>query len=444
MPNGIRIEDAAIATPVDAVESKDERKAKAERLANSQLLDVHKSSEYQDVNNAVNALYGELRELPEFKGNRDIRKKHIKVVVLDLYAKWLADPERYVSYHRMKTAYKAKSRYNEIHISYITVSIVDALRELDYVEHHIGYFDHTGRRSRISRMRATEKLISLIRDQHHVELEMIETHPNRECIVLRDQDKVDIEYEDTDETNQMRTELQAHNDLLRETSIELVDAPADSHQPIDYSDRFVRRIFNDSRWDHGGRFYGGWWQRIPSSCRDYIEINGVTATERDYSGLHIVLLYARQEIRYWQEIGVDPYTLDGYEQTERMRNFLKELLLTALNAESVKAAKQAIQYQINFEEPSFAWVKESNIDLDEIIDAFMQKHEPIREEFFTGYGTNLQYYDSLMAEYVINELTSRGLPVLCVHDSFVVKKYDLVTLDSLMRAYPVNADTHYM
>jgi hypothetical protein len=160
----------------------------------------------------------------------------------------------------------------------------------------------------------------------------------------------------------------------------------------------------------------------------------VTATERDYSGLHIVLLYARQEIRYWQEIGVDPYTLDGYEQTERMRNFLKELLLTALNAESVKKAKQAIQYQMNFEEPNFAWVKENKINLDEIIDAFMQKHEPIREEFFTGYGTNLQYYDSLMAEYVINELTSRGLPVLCVHDSFVVKKYDLVTLDSLMEA----------
>ena len=234
--------------------------------------------------------------------------------------------------------------------------------------------------------------------------------------------------------SRLRTELQAHNDLLRETSIELVDAPAESHLPIDYSDRFVRRIFNDARWDHGGRFYGGWWQRIPSSCRAYIEINGEMTTERDYSGLHIMLLYARQRIRYWQEIKKDPYTLEGYEKSPRMRDFLKELLLTTLNAESVKKAKQAIQHQINFEEPNFAWVKESKINLDEIIDAFMQKHDPIRQEFFTGYGLNLQYYDSLMAEYVINELTSRGLPVLCVHDSFVVKKYDLVTLNSLMES----------
>ena len=42
MPNGKHIEGAAIAIPVDAVESKDERRAIAKRLDNSQLLDVHK------------------------------------------------------------------------------------------------------------------------------------------------------------------------------------------------------------------------------------------------------------------------------------------------------------------------------------------------------------------------------------------------------------------
>ena len=130
MPTDKRIEGTAIAIPVDADESYDECKAKAERLANSQLLDVHKWSEYTDVNNAVDALYEELKELPEFKGNKNIGKKHIKVIILDLYAKWLADPERYVSYYRMRSKYQGKSRYNEIHISYITVSIVKVVASL--------------------------------------------------------------------------------------------------------------------------------------------------------------------------------------------------------------------------------------------------------------------------------------------------------------------------
>ena len=288
----------------------------------------------------------------------------------------------------------------------------------------------------MSRMLATEKLISLIIERHHVEPDMIETHADRECIELRIKDekkkKLPIEYDDTDESLRMREELQAYYALLREISIELVDAPGDCHLPIDFTDRFVRRIFNDGRWDHGGRFYGGWWQRIPSSCRAYIRINGQATTERDYSGLHIVLLYARHGIRYWQEIGEDPYTLDGYERSERMREFLKELLLTTLNAESVKKAKKAIQHKINFEEPKFAWVKESNFNLGEIIAAFLQKHDPIKQEFFTGYGLNLQYYDSLMAENVINELTKNNIPVLCIHDSFVVTQSELVTLNSIM------------
>ena len=28
------------------------------------------------------------------------------------------------------------------------------------------------------------------------------------------------------------------------------------------SNKFVRRIFNNGTFEEGGRFYGGWWQRI--------------------------------------------------------------------------------------------------------------------------------------------------------------------------------------
>jgi len=102
--------------------SKEEMAAreKAEELNNYQPLDVHRWSDYPEVNSAVNALYEELKSLGV--GNERLRKKHVKVVVLDLYVKWLVDPLRHVGYYRMRSHYKdLKSRYNKLHIFFLAV-----------------------------------------------------------------------------------------------------------------------------------------------------------------------------------------------------------------------------------------------------------------------------------------------------------------------------------
>src|SRR5215813_8018038 len=92
--------------------------AKATDLDNSVLFDVHRWSDFPEVNRAVDALYDEMLKLPEFSGKSKLRKKHIKVVVLNLYVAWLGDPECWVAYYRGKWAYKPHSRYNELHISF--------------------------------------------------------------------------------------------------------------------------------------------------------------------------------------------------------------------------------------------------------------------------------------------------------------------------------------
>ena len=50
--------------------------------------------------------------------------------------------------------------------------------------------------------------------------------------------------------------------------------------------------FNNESFEDGGRFYGGWWQSIPSEYRKYISLNGDLTIEMDYSSIHIHLLYA--------------------------------------------------------------------------------------------------------------------------------------------------------
>ena len=85
--------------------SDEEREEKAKELDYSALFDVHLWSEHPEVNEAVDELYSMLLGLPDFKGNEQIRKKHVKVVILDLYVKRLTDPLMYSSYHRKKGRY---------------------------------------------------------------------------------------------------------------------------------------------------------------------------------------------------------------------------------------------------------------------------------------------------------------------------------------------------
>lgn len=59
-------------------------------LNNSRPLDVHRWSEYPDVNSLVDKIYS---SLPQFIGNKKIRKQHLKVLLLDLYLAWSVDPD---------------------------------------------------------------------------------------------------------------------------------------------------------------------------------------------------------------------------------------------------------------------------------------------------------------------------------------------------------------
>ena len=79
--------------------------AKAEALDNARPFDVHKWSDFPEVNNAITQLYNEVTLLTNTRDSERIKTKHIKIIALDLYVNWFGDPDRYVSFHRSKTAF---------------------------------------------------------------------------------------------------------------------------------------------------------------------------------------------------------------------------------------------------------------------------------------------------------------------------------------------------
>jgi len=248
---------------------------------NARPLDVHRWSEYPEVNDFVDEVYSTLKTI---KGHQSTGKKLVKVLLLDLYVAWCGDPSMKIMFSRDNNAYKARSRYSELHIGKTIIGIVDTLVTEGIIHEQKGFNDRITGIGFQSRLWASEGLQERFKQARFSQF-AIEHHQDRETVILRNEDKEAEEYLDTSETIRMRQLLQDYNSLLSNTHIDIYDLKTPVLEigngkkrmrlQIHQQDKFVRRIFNNSRWDQGGRFYGGWWQRCPSEYRKKIKMDGI-------------------------------------------------------------------------------------------------------------------------------------------------------------------------
>ena len=145
-----------------------------------------------------------------------------------------------------------------------------------------------------SRFRPTEALRARI-----WELPTAATHfDRRELIVLRGADGQPLPYRETASVYAMRRDVIAHNAFLQDFDVTVVhpEAHYDAQGYLVIDSRRLNpdrttyyRIFN-GRFTRGGRWYGPWWQSVPSRCRAGIRINGEPTCEPDIRGCHMRLL----------------------------------------------------------------------------------------------------------------------------------------------------------
>ena len=419
---------------------------KREELDNADIFNFHLWCEDAEFDLYIDKLSKQLckksPQLSELK-NSTIHK-HLKVVILNLWCVWLKDKKKYLVISRRKNSY-AKStlpaRYNQIGISFKINIVIDALISNNSIEFHngINYAEYKRR----SRIRAKLKLINQIVKNNKISQSLIQMARNAPCIILRDKDidddkKVNVEYRDTKRTNEMRDGLIEYNNLIRRTHVDIPTFPTSGVKKsngdvikINFESdvsKFTHRVFSNNSWKDGGRFYGSWWLQLPSEWRKHIRINNKPTTEIDFSCLHIIFLYAKVKINYWKDIGRDAYDLTslGYEMDDKLRDFLKIVLLTSINCEKgknkdIEKARASVQHHMNKNKTEYMWVKERGIDIKQLIMDFAEYHKPIKKYFYSGAGLSLQYIDALIAEMVLNHFTNLKIPVLCVHDSFIIQ-----------------------
>ena len=377
-------------------------------------------------------------------------KDILRIILSDLYSTYKRDPKLSTGFARKNTDWTVNDRYNGQGIPRKIVDVVDTLKKARYLRYEPGKpkkaGDDVNKRSRIQ---PTKNLKDLFKKLELRSNDISHNH-KQETILLRDKDtddekSVNIKYDDTPVIIRMRKVVESYNEMMQRHHVDVASLRKPIYMrehtsehgevskeviPIGPERMFTYRVFSrgDTRFRKYGRWYGGFWQRLPKKRIDLrrdIYIDGEATDEIDFSGLHPTLL----ALEHGKLLKGDKYdlgrpVLDGINTSEQ-RSIVKELVLIAINAKSKQAAYSAYNNQN----------KDQNLthtQLDHLLAAFIDKYPFLKGDLCSDKGIDLMYTDSQLTEAVIKRFVEADKPILPVHDSYIVKQTDRQILKLVM------------
>lgn len=353
-------------------------------------------------------------------------KNHLKVILTNLYVAYIAKCKPYVAISLNKSNYKKCKRYPKLYLSYKYVSfLIGSLVEFGYIELHKGINFHNFKRN--SRIKATQKLLRLFRKYKS---DGGVTFRRYIPIVLRDDKKNDIDFDINDW--QIKEHIVNVNRINRCLSLHSVSADVPIHEYAEFMMEFAKyqgqnkytRVFNNSNFENGGRFYRHWTQEVKSKFRKYITIDGQSTVELDYSCLHLSMLYG---LECKLPPDGDLYNLIGVDS--KYRSIIKKSVNIAINAKDEKTTILAIRDEYSDFIKEYGYTPPAP---KVILEAIKLTHPYIQKYFCTNYGVKLQYLDSSIAEKILIHFARRNICCLTIHDSFIIQTSYQDELYSLM------------
>lgn len=182
--------------------------------------------------------------------------------------------------------------------------------------------------------------------------------------------------------------------------------------------RYYYRVFNEDL-RHGGRWYGPFWQNVPSGVRPKLLIDGEPVVEVDFAACQLRFMFAcvgLPDPLDGQIRGIDP-TSDLYNINGLARDVVKSAVLIMTNAGSPEAARRALSAKLTSQ------LRRNRSREAARVLAAVQAHFPTLAPLWcSGMGLRLQRVDSDLCAQVQREMRAQGIPVLSVHDSFITPR----------------------
>ena len=253
---------------------------------------------------------------------------------------------------------------------------------------------------------------------------------------LNDGKKSPVDYDDTDYSRWLSSELKDYSNLLNSSSLHLMDE--DDNLKKEYKNLTIARAFiKHKKHPVNGEFlFGGRmappWVNLSQEARKRIIINGEPTVEIDRPASHINAMYEVVTGKPYQD-GY-PYELfinDSLVPKHIVKNLAsfmqgsKSPLGTAIsvgNHYKREAAKPGAAAKDIFQHEEWLTYKKK-VSASIIIDTFLDKHSPVKDYYMRGkqYGDRIQCWESDIVFEVVIELVKRRIPVLTVYDSFIIQ-----------------------
>ena len=384
-------------------------------------LDINLSLSNQSY--PTSFLFNFSEELGLIGSKHDKYHNHLSCVSANLILLFSNRRGEYVYYSLDNNFYKEILRYNPLSISVRKIrKIIDLLIKNKFISNIKGRQNLKNKElSYRSRMKPTAKFLNLMRKYLIKREHLFKIDP--EVIILKDSKKDLKDYTDNNYIDKMRRDCQRYNDRLSRIKISLVkNKIVDEYlknNSINYKNKSYYRVFNQ-KLNFGGRFYGPWWLNIPSKLRQFININNNKTSEFDYSSLIIHQIYSEVGLNYFEEntYSDDPYLLRGVPDTERKVN--KAIIQIALNCMNFNNLNKELLSL--YKEGKLTGRKPSKKEVERRLDIFKEMNPKISKYIYSKCALRFQFQDSEIARKIINRCSKHLIPVLSIHDSFIVEK----------------------
>lgn len=235
-------------------------------------------------------------ELDSFSKNT---QKHLKFLLIDLYASSKESKDQLLSVSMSKRGYKAKSRYNPNRISSITINAVRILKQKKLINFFPGFFDSKRRISRLSRIAPQKHLTDYFQNFKFSPNEL-NSIKSKEYIFLYNEDNCLEEYQDNFETHELREVLKNYNSLLSKTFFDIPCLEKGHIQRGDNSKVIISDyckncyvLFQNNIHEHTS-FAGNWWSKLDlmsiQKYSNHMIINDSSTSFIDLSDLFPIFL----------------------------------------------------------------------------------------------------------------------------------------------------------
>lgn len=186
-----------------------------------------------------------------------------------------------------------------------------------------------------------------------------------------------------------------------------------------------KRVFEDTLFAHGRWYTLSDFQSHSKLERQPIIINGMQCVEIDLKSCQPSILYSWSGLE--KPKGLDPYKIElsGDFTNSELRSLCKVALLCILFNDSRRAAASALVDHLESDKKKVDKQYASLYDIPKLVtkvlNGLQETNRAISEHFYSGgLWKRLQYADSSICEYVIKHFTAKGVPVISIHDSWVI------------------------